>query len=578
MAIQPIPQREDVSRKPKQRPKVLTGSRIICESLLSLGVDVIFGYPGGAVLPLYHAIPEYEDLRHVLVRHEQGAVFAASGYARATGRVGVCLGTSGPGATNMMTGIADANLDSVPMVALTGQVAIPMIGRDAFQEVDTIGISLPITKHSYSVTDPADLPRILREAFYIAGTGRPGPVLVDIPRDVQQQEAEFKWDDEMRLRGYRPTMYGNIKQIRQAAKLIKEATRPLIVAGHGTIISQAYDELKELVETTNIPVVTTIHGISSIPESHELNFGMLGMHGSAYANRAVVECDLLVGIGMRFDDRVTGKVSGFAPNAKIIHIEIDPAEIGKNVKVTVPIVGDVRNILSVLNKEVEPGDHSNWVDQICEWRREIPMTEVREAEELLPQYVIQRLYEVTGGDAIVAADVGQHQMWVGQLWWFDKRNSFVSSGGLGSMGYSLPASMGIQIGRPDEAVWCVIGDGSIQITMQELGTIVQEKLPVKIAIINNFALGMVRQWQEFFYEKRYSHSLMGQPDFVKLGEAYGIESVCVKTKEEVEPAIRQAIAHDGPFIIDFQVAVEESVFPMIPPGGALSDIMTEAAG
>ena len=560
MAIQPIPQREDVSRKPKQRPKVLTGSRIICESLLSLGVDVIFGYPGGAVLPLYHAIPEYEDLRHVLVRHEQGAVFAASGYARATGRVGVCLGTSGPGATNMMTGIADANLDSVPMVALTGQVAIPMIGRDAFQEVDTIGISLPITKHSYSVTDPADLPRILREAFYIAGTGRPGPVLVDIPRDMQQQEAEFKWDDEMRLRGYRPTMYGNIRQIRQAAKLIKESTRPLIVAGHGTIISQAYDELKELVETTNIPIVTTIHGISSIPESHELNFGMLGMHGSAYANRAVVECDLLIGIGMRFDDRVTGKVSGFAPNAKIIHIEIDPAEIGKNVKVTVPIVGDVRNILSVLNKEIEPGDHSNWVDQICEWRRENPMTEVREAEELLPQYVIQRLYEVTGGDAIVTADVGQHQMWVGQLWWFDKRNSFVSSGGLGSMGYSLPASMGIQIGRPDEAVWCVTGDGSIQITMQELGTIVQEKLPIKIAIINNFALGMVRQWQEFFYEKRYSHSLIGQPDFVKLGDAYGIESVCVKTKEEVEPAIRQAIAHDGPFIIDFQVAVEESVF------------------
>ncbi len=578
MAIQPIPQSEPAAPTPKPLPRRLTGSRIICESLIRAGVEVVFGYPGGAVLPLYHAIPEYPQLHHVLVRHEQGAAFAASGYARATGRVGVCLATSGPGATNLVTGIADANLDSVPIVAITGQVATSMIGRDAFQEVDTTGITLPITKHNYLVTRTEDLPRIIKEAFYIAGTGRPGPVLIDIPRDIQQKEAEFNWPEEIRLPGYRPTMYGNIKQIRQAAQLIKEAKRPLIVAGHGVIISQAYDELRELAQNTNIPVITTLHGLSCFPESHELNFGMLGMHGSAYANRAVTECDLLIGVGMRFDDRVTGKVSGFAPNAKVIHIEIDPAEIGKNVKATVPIVGDVKNVLAVLNKEVEPGDHSDWIEQICEWRRQIPMTVVREAEELLPQYVIEKLYKVTGGDAVVIADVGQHQMWVAQLWWFDKRNSFITSGGLGAMGYSLPAAMGAQLGRPDETVWCVIGDGSIQITMQELGTIVQENLPIKIAVINNLYLGMVRQWQEFFYQRRYSSSLIGQPDFVKLADAYGIPALRVKTKEEVEPAIRQAMEHKGPFLIDFLVSPEESVFPMIPPGGALSDIITEAAG
>ncbi len=550
----------------------LNGSQILCECLIREGVDLIFGYPGGAVLPLYHTLPEF-PLRHVLVRHEQGAVFAASGYARATGKVGVCLSTSGPGATNMVTGIADALMDSVPIVAITGQVSTAMIGRDAFQEIDTTGITLPITKHNYLVERPEDLPTIVREAFYIARHGRPGPVLIDIPKDVQQREAEFVWPEEVKIRGYRPTVHGNMRQIRQAAELIGQSKRPVIVAGHGVIISRAYAELKALAEKAHIPVVTTLHGVSCFPESHELSFGMTGMHGAAYANKAINECDLLIAVGMRFDDRVTGKVSSFAPNAKVIHIDIDPAEIGKNVKVSVPIVGDCRHVLASLVREVASSRHDEWVALIADWRREMPMTTIRDTDRLLPQHVVREIYDATEGKALVVCDVGQHQMWAAQLYWYDVPNSFFSSGGLGSMGYCLPASMGVKLGRPNETVWAIVGDGGFQVTMQELGTIAQEGIPVKIAIVNNGYLGMVRQWQQFFYDRRYSASPIKNPDFVKLGEAYGIPAARVTRREELAGAVRRAMDTDGPFLIDFVVEAEENVFPMIPSGGAFSDII-----
>ena len=566
--------RTRVASKTDVNPQRMSGSNILCECLLREGVEQVFGYPGGAVLPLYHTLMEY-PLRHVLVRHEQGAVFAASGYARATGKVGVCLATSGPGATNMVTGIADALMDSVPIVAITGQVSTPLIGKDAFQEIDTTGITLPITKHNYLVERPEDLPAIIREAFHIAKSGRPGPVLIDVPKDVQQGEANFVWPEHVRIRGYRPTMYGNMRQIRQAAELIAQSKHPVIVAGHGVIIAEAYAELFELAEKAHLPVITTLHGVSSFPESHELSFGLLGMHGSGYANKAVSECDVLIAIGMRFDDRVTGKVSGFAPKAKIVHIDIDPAEIGKNVKVTVPIVGDCRNVLRSLVQEVKPGRHDEWVEQVKQWRSQMPMTAIRDTHNFLPQHVIRDIYDVTKGNALVVSDVGQHQMWAAQLFWYDKPNSFFSSGGMGSMGYCLPASIGVKFGRPEETVWAVVGDGGFQVTMQELGTIVQDNVNVKIAIVNNGFLGMVRQQQQFFYDRSYAASPISGPDFVKLGEAYGIPSIRVTKREESIPAIRKAMETDGPFMIDFVVEVEENVYPMIPPGGTLTDIILE---
>jgi acetolactate synthase-1/2/3 large subunit len=566
--------RTEITAKTDHARRRLTGSQILCESLLREGVDLIWGYPGGAVLPLYHTLPEY-PLRHILVRHEQGAVFAASGYARATGKVGVCLATSGPGATNMVTGIADALMDSVPLVAITGQVSTSMIGKDAFQEIDTTGITLPITKHNYLVERAADLPKIVREAFYIARNGRPGPVLIDLPKDVQQNEAEFIWPEEVRVRGYRPTVQGNPRQIRQAAELIAHSKRPLILAGHGVILAKAYDELRTLAEKAEIPVITTLHGVSCFPESHGLSFGMTGMHGAAYANKAICECDILIGVGMRFDDRVTGKVSGFAPKAKVIHIDIEPAEIGKNVKVTVPIVGDCRRVLASLLQEVKENHHAEWLGQMNEWRRTMPMTSIRETDKYLPQHVVRDIYDVTRGNSMVVCDVGQHQMWAAQLFWYDKQNSFFSSGGLGAMGYCLPAAMGVKAARPDENVWAIVGDGGFQVTMQELGTIVQDSIGVKIAIVNNGFLGMVRQWQQFFYERRYSASPITGPDFVKLGEAYGIPSARVTRRQESAAAIRRAMETDGPFLIDFVVEEEENVYPMIPPGGALADIILE---
>ncbi len=553
----------------------LTGGQIVCESLLKEGVDVVFGILGGAILPLYDTLPQYPQLRHILVRHEQCAAHSADGYARATGKVGVCFATSGPGATNLVTGIANAQLDSVPVVAITGQVARPFIGKDAFQEVDITGITLPVTKHNYLVTDAASIARTIKEAFYLARTGRPGPVLVDIPRDVFIEEAEFHYPAKISLAGYKPVLSGHPAQIKKAAKVINEAKRPLILAGRGIIISRAFDELKELAERGQIPVVTTLLGIGSFPESHVLSYGMVGMHGMAYANMAVNNADAVIAIGMRFDDRATAKVAGFAPHANIVHIDIDPAEIGKNVAVDVPIVGDVKVVLKELNPLITTSDHIDWLTQLDDWRKDHPSTILKESEGLIPQYVIRKIYEITGGQSTVVTGVGQHQMWAAHHYWYDRPNSFISSGGLGTMGFGLPASIGVKIGCPDETVWCIDGDGSFQMTLHELATVVQEKVNVKIAIIDNGFLGMPRQWQELLYSRRYVASRLVGPDFVKLADAYGIPALRVKEKEEVVPAIEQAMADPGPFIIDFQVEPEENVYPMVPPGASLTELIEE---
>ena len=553
----------------------LTGAQIICEGLVKEGVEVIFGFPGGAVLPLYDTLARYPQLRHILVRHEQGAAHAADGYARATGKVGVCMATSGPGATNLVTGIANAHLDSSPVVAITGQVARPFIGKDAFQEIDISGITLPITKHNYLVLDVGSLARTVKEAFHLARTGRPGPVLIDLTRDVQIEQAEFNYPSKVDLPGYKPTLQGHPAQIKKAAKLINEAQRPLIIAGRGVIISGAYAELKQLAETAQIPVVTTLLGIGCFPESHILSFGMLGMHGMAYANMAVEAADVIIAIGMRFDDRATAKVSAFAPHASIIHIDIDPAEIGKNVPVDVPIVGDVKLVLNALNKLIISTEHIDWFRQLEGWRKEHPSTAIRDCEGLLPQFVIRKIYEVTQGEAIIVTGVGQNQMWAAQHYRYDKPNSLISSGGLGTMGFELPAAMGAKVGCPDTTVWCIAGDGGFQMTIQELATIVQEKVAVKIAIINNGYLGMVRQWQELFYGRRYVATPLSGPDFVKIAEAYGLPGLRVRHKEEVVPAIEQAMEEQGPFLIDFVVEPEENVYPMVTPGAALTEVLEE---
>ncbi len=553
----------------------MTGAQIICESMVREGVEVIFGILGGAILPLYDTLPQYPQLRHILVRHEQGAAHAADGYARATGKVGVCMATSGPGATNLVTGIANAYLDSVPIVAITGQVARPFIGKDAFQEVDITGITLPITKHNYLALDAGSLAKTMKEAFYLARSGRPGPILIDVPRDVFIDQAEFHYPNKVDLPGYKPTLQGHPAQVKKAAKLISEAQQPLIIAGRGVIISGAYTELKVLAETAQIPVVTTLLGISCFPETHVLSYGMLGMHGMAYANMAVDAADVIIAIGMRFDDRATAKVSAFAPHARIIHIDIDPAEIGKNVRMDVPIVGDVKVVLQALNKLITATEHIDWVHQLDDWRREHPSMAIRDSEELLPQFVIRKIYEVTQGEAIIVTGVGQNQMWAAQHYWYNRPNSFISSGGLGAMGFGLPAALGAKVGCPDSTVWCIDGDGSFQMTIQELATIVQERVAVKVAIMNNGYLGMVRQWQELFYGRRYVATPLSGPDFVKIGEAYGIAALRVKRKEEVVPAIEQAMEHQGPFIIDFMIEPEENVYPMVPPGAALAELLEE---
>ncbi len=550
----------------------LTGAQILCESLLKEGVEVIFGFPGGAVLPLYDTLPQYPQFRHILVRHEQGAAHAADGYARATGKVGACLATSGPGACNLVTGIANAYLDSVPIVAMTGQVARPFIGKDAFQEIDITGITLPITKHNYLVLDVNSLAAIVKEAFHIARTGRPGPVLIDLPRDVLTDQAEFHYPAKVNLPGYRIPLEGHPPQITKAAKLIAEAQRPLIIAGRGILISDASVELRQLAEIAQIPVITTLLGTGCFPQTHVLSYGMAGMHGMAYANKAIDGSDLIIAVGMRFDDRVTGKITAFAPQARIIHIDLDPAEIGKNVRVDVPIVGDARRILQSLNKLITPKEHVEWIRQLEDWRREHPAI-IGDSEGLLPQYVIRKIYEVTKGEAIIVTGVGQNQMWAAQHYVYTKPNTFISSGGLGTMGFGLPAAMGVKVGCPDSTVWLIDGDGSFQMTMHELATIVQDNIAVKIAILNNGYLGMVRQWQELFYKRRYVATPLTGPDFVKIAEGHHLPGLKVTRKEEVVPALEQAMAYQGPFLIDFQIEPEENVYPMVPPGASLAEFI-----
>jgi acetolactate synthase-1/2/3 large subunit len=555
----------------------MTGGQILLDGLVKEGVDTIFGILGGAILPLYDTLPQFPQLHHVLVRHEQCAAHAAEGYARASGRVGVCFATSGPGATNLVTGIANAYLDSSPMVAVTGQVARRYIGKDAFQEIDITGITLPITKHNYLVRDASSLAKTVKEAFYIARTGRPGPVLIDVPKDVFTEEVDYRSPGKIELASYRPVLKGHPAQIQKAAKLINESQKPVIIAGRGVIHSQAYTELKELAEKGQIPVITTLLGLGGFPESHVLSYRWLGMHGMAYANMAVNSADLVIAIGMRFDDRATAEVNTFAPNARIIHIDIDPAEIGKNVSVDVPIVGDVKQVLSAMNKLIQPAQRMEWLQQLDTWRREHPSTDIRDSSSVLPQYVIHQIYEATKGDAIIVTGVGQHQMWAAQHYLYDAPNSLISSGGLGTMGFGLPASVGVKMARRDAMVWCIDGDGSFQMTMHELATIVQERLAVKIAIINNGFLGLPRQWQELLYEKRFVASPLWGPDYVKLADAYGIPGAMVRKKEEVIPAIEKAMAYDGPFVIDFGIEPEENVYPFVPPGASLAKFL-EAPG
>lgn len=552
-----------------------TGAEILCECLIKEGVEVIFGYPGGALLPLYDTLPKYPELRHILVRHEQGAAHAADAYARVTGKLGVCLATSGPGATNLVTGIANAYLDSVPVLAMTGQVNTYFIGKDAFQEIDITGITIPITKYNQLVLDTGDMADAVREACHVAQTGRPGPVLLDLPKDVLQNKTEFIFPEKLDLPGYKPKLFGHPAQIKKAAELINSAEKPVIIAGRGVNVSRAFDELRELAENSQIPVVTTFLGIGCFPESHILSYGWLGMHGMGYANKAVHSSDLIIAIGMRFDDRATGGTSTFAPNARIIHIDIDAAEIGKNLPADVPIVGDVKNILQVLNKQLNKREHIIWLSQLDEWRSMHPATEIREHENVLPQYIIRQIYEATKGDTIICTDVGQHQMWAGQYFYYDKPNSFVSSGGLGAMGFGLPAAIGAKVGRPNETVWCLCGDGGFQMTVQELATIVQENLNIKIAVFNNGWLGMVRQWQELIYSKRYFATALYNPDFVKIAEAYGIQAMRVTRKLDVSHAIHRAMEHDGPFLIEFVVEPEENVYPFVPPGNIIVEFLEE---
>jgi len=552
----------------------LNGARIVWESLVREGVEVVFGISGGAVIHLYHALPEF-PIHHVLMRHEQAVAHAADGYARATGKVGVCLATSGPGATNLVTGIATAHMDSSPLVAITGQVATPFIGKDAFQEVDITGITLPITKHNYLVTDINELAMTIKEAFYIARTGRPGPVLIDIAKDVQAAELEYEELPEVSLPGYQPVLVGNTGQIRQAADLLNKAEAPLILAGHGVILAGAEAELRQLAEKAQIPVVTTLLGISALPETHPLCLGMGGMHGEAYANRALQQADLIIALGSRFDDRLTGPLNTFIPQAKIIHVDIDPAEIGKNIKSDLPIVGDVKDVLQSLLSMVEAVSHPAWLGQINEWRLESASRDIlnQESDELVPQYVVRQIWHATGGQAIMVSDVGQNQMWEAQYFLHDRPRSLLSSGGLGTMGFALPAAIGAQMGHPDQVVWATVGDGGLQMTIQELATVVQERLPLKIAVLNNGYLGMVRQWQQLFFEGRYSGTPLLGPDFAKVADAYGISGLTVTEKNQVVPAIEQAVEIAGPVLIDFHIVQEENVYPMVAPGSAIHEMI-----
>ena len=552
------------------------GSQIVCESLLREGCDVVFGIPGGAILPLYQALPEYPELRHILTRHEQGASLAADGYARVTGKPGVAFATSGPGATNLVTGIASAQMDSVPLVIVTGQVNSWTIGSDAFQETDITGITLPITKHNFLVMDALEIASSIKEAFHIANSGRPGPVLVDIPRNVFVQEVEYKEPGKLNLPGYSPNFSGHSGQIRKAANLINESEKPVIVAGHGVTISKAYDELKELAEKAQIPVITTLLGISCFPEDHVLWTGWPGMHGMAYSSFAIEEADLIIALGMRFDDRITGNPSKFALNSKKIHIDVDPSEIGKNIAVDVPIVGDVKEVLTRMNTQIVAETHPAWLKRIDVLKKDHPSLDIPETSKLLARQVVKDLSEETKGGATIVTGVGQHQMWAAQHYRFKKPCTFLTSGGSGTMGYEVPAAMGAQVADPDSTVWSIAGDGGFQMTLCELATIAENRLPIKFAILNNGFLGMVRQWQEIFFDSSYvSTAYTGNPDFVRLAEAYGIKGIKVTDKTQVKTAIAEAMEHDGPVLIDFIVEQEENVYPMIPSGMTVYDMIEE---
>ena len=555
--------------------EALTGSQILCRVLQEQGIDLLFGYPGGAIMPFYHALPEYPGLRHVLVRHEQAAAHAADGYARASGRPGVCVATSGPGATNLVTGLATAHMDNTPVVAITGQVSRAMLGRDAFQETDIIGITQPITKHSILVESVEELADSVREAIAVATEGRPGPVLVDVPKDVQTAKAP--WGARAGTQGRRDAGPAHSATLRpcdsapdldSAARLIAAAQRPLIMAGHGVILSGAYEELRQLAERTGIPVITTLLGISAFPESHPLHLGMPGMHGEVHVNRAIQQADLIIGVGLRFDDRVTGNLAAFARNARVVHLELDPSEVGKNVPVAVPLVGDARTLLCGLLDRVDRRECEAWRQEIAGYMRPRPENY---RGDLSPEAILRAIEDATGGRCTIVSDVGQHQMWVAKLYRYQRPNSHITSGGLGTMGFAVPAAMGVALARPDEPVWAISGDGGFQMNMQEIATMVQEGIPVKMAVFNNGYLGMVRQWQQFFHGRRYSATPIWSPDYVRLAEAYGIPGRRVETGADVDDAVREALERPGPALVEFQIEQEANVFPMIPPGASLSE-------
>jgi len=560
--------------------EMINGARMLLECLHKVGVTDMFGYPGGAVIPIYDEIYSFEKIKHYFARHEQGAVHAADGYARVSGKVGVCLATSGPGATNLVTGIMTAHMDSIPLLAITGQVRSNLLGRDAFQETDIVGITVPITKGNYLVQNIKDIPRIIKEAYFIASTGRPGPVLVDIPNDIQQQEISYEefnklFDKEVQLEGYDPTYVGHPVQIKRALSLIKKAKKPLIIAGAGVMKSGASKELFELANKMDMPVTTTLLGLGAFPENHELSLGMLGMHGTVPANYATDEADLVIAAGIRFDDRIAGNPSKFCERAKLIHIDIDPAEIDKNKKADVPIVGDLKNVLSEINKELEPQEHKEWTDKVKEWKKEYPLAH-RDVgkDKLLPQEVLKAINDILDGDTIIVTDVGQHQMWAAQYMTYKNANSIVTSGGAGTMGFGVPAAIGAQVGARDKKVVLIVGDGGFQMTLEEIMMIRQYNLPVKIVIINNSFLGMVRQWQELFKDRRYSFvDLECNPDFVKIADAYGIKSERLQTKADLENKLKDLILSDEGVILDCIVEKEENVFPMIPAGKTVSQMI-----
>lgn len=559
----------------------LTGAQILLESLKKEGVDVLFGYPGGAVIDIYDELPRHPELKHVLVRHEQGAVHAADGYARASGKVGCCLVTSGPGATNTVTGIATAYCDSIPLVVFTGQVPTQLIGNDAFQEVDIVGITRPCTKHNFLVKDVRNLAKTIRQAFYLARSGRPGPVLVDLPKDIMQARTEFVWPEDIFMRSYNPTYKPNLNQLRRTAEELAKARKPIILAGGGVIMANASEALCELAHELNIPVATTLMGLGAFPANGDLWLGMVGMHGTYAANMSINHADLLVCVGARFDDRVTGRLQDFASHARIVHIDIDPTSIRKNVEVDVPVVGDCRQalegILEICRAKMADTDwsgmHADWLQTVHEWKANHPLAYNKNGH-IKPQQVIETMYSITKGDAIIATEVGQNQMWAAQFYTFTKPRTLLTSGGLGTMGYGFPAAIGAQFAFPDKLVINVAGDGSIQMNIQELATVVQNKIPVKVVILNNGHLGMVRQWQELFYNRNYSHTNMeAQPDFVKLAEAYGAEGYRISKPEELEDVLRKALTSPNPAFIDVMVEREENVYPMVPAGAALDEML-----